>query len=226
MATLALCDNFEVLNARSIDEWATINRIQDPGKVAFLLAGKVTAPILHTLKDRSSAHGSSIIDEAIQWLDLYTLKTFGVRTQSCVADVTSHIPLSGMVQEGLDVVRMVPALIGSAVGLKKIRDFAGDYLTTPTDKRIGKNGLLTLHDRPTVTVTNRDLIDLGLVTPPPAAEAYILELARNCHHKTPIVWVDRMARSKSRPLTKSDFDILAVQNPMLSRMLMEKLAST
>lgn len=224
MATLALCDSFEVLDARSIDKWATVNGVKEPGKIAFLLAGKVTLPILHRLRDRSTSSGTGIIDEAIQWLNLYTVKTFGVRGTSCVADVTTHIPLAGMVQEGLDVVRMVPALMSSAVGLKTIRDFAGDYLTTPTDKKIGKNGLLTLHERPTITVTNRDLIDRGLLIPPPAAEPYILELYRDCYHKTPIVWAEHMARRKSRPLTKSDFDILSVKSPVIARMLMEKLA--
>lgn len=223
MASLTLCDDFEVLGARCIDEWATRNRLPDPGKIAFLLSGKVTAPILHTLKDRSAAHGTTLVDEGIQWLNLYTVKTFGIRRSSCVSDVTSHIPLAGMVQEGLDVVRIVPTLVSSAVGLKTIRDFAGDYLTTPTDRKVGKNGLLTMLDRPTVTVNNKDLVDLGLVVAPRDPVPYILELAQNLHHKTPAVWADRMARLTKRQISAQDLSVLAVQHPGLSRLLEEKL---
>jgi hypothetical protein len=225
MAVLALCDNFEVLSAREIDEWATINKISAAGKVAHLLAGKVTFPILQVLKDRANAHSTQIVDEAITWLHLYTIKTFGAKPTSCVADVTTHIPIAGMVQDGLDVVRLVPTLLSSGVGQKTIREFAGDYLTTPTTARIGKNGLLSLHDRPTVTVTNRDLIDMGLIVPPPKEPAWILGLAARGQHRSPEVWADRMIKSKDRPITPKDFDILSVRYPGLSQILKNKLAS-
>lgn len=228
MAQLPLSENFtasDVLDAAGISRWLAGNRIAQ-GKLPLQLSGKVTTNILSTLAAKSAHTGLSFVDETISWLRLYSIQKFGVKNDRCVTDVTTHLPIAGMVQGGIDVPLLFPTLAGSAVGLNTIKDFAGDYILTPSEKKVGKNGLLSLHNRPTIIVTNRDLIDLGMATPPPKPEDPLVDAAYECRHKTPEVWCDRVFKiAVSKGLLKEgSMRALEVRYPSLARMLREKIA--
>ena len=229
MSTIVLQDKWDLVNAENADRWLRAQGM--PSKesldLAYKLAGKMSRATLSSLYEHTKASGAgNLIDTAVGWLKLYNVKTFGGVKSHCVTDVTTELPVAGLVANGVDMPKLVPELIKSAVGIQTVKEFGADYLfTTSGLKNITGNGLLNLSDMPTQVVTRDQLVEKGFIIKEDNTPK-IISLMLQSNHKSTEVWADRLlrrSRGAGHKITSNDLTLLESENPQVARALKTKL---
>jgi hypothetical protein len=233
MTHAIIANSWDLISSADADRWLREQGVnpKESTNIAYKVAGKMSRASLQGLYENHKSAGSpSLIDTALNWLKLYNLKQFGTPKATCITDVTCELPCAGLVANGVDMPKLVPELIKSAVGINTVREFAADYINTTSGlKPILGNGLLSLSDRPTSVVTHASLISLGFITAPFQEYPVIETLAHRCMHRSVEVWACRLKDAAASPsighrITKSDITLLEARWPQLAKALVSKLA--
>ena len=231
MSTITLQNKWDLIDAANADRWLRAQGIpaRESESLAYKLAGKVSRETLGVLYESSRAQPGNLIDTAANWLKLYNIKTFGGVRTSCVTDVTSELPVAGLVANGVDMPKLVPDLMKSAVGLQTVREFGADYLLTTSGlKSITGNGLLSLTDKPTRVVTEATLIKEGFILEDKASPKIVSFVLRS-NHRSIEVWADRVlrsARGAGHRVTSDDLSIVEASYPQVARAMRAKMLNS
>lgn len=227
--SISLQSKWDLINAENADYWLRSQGVPQKEAVglAYKVAGKMSRVTLAKLHEATRVAGAgSLVDTAANWLKLYNLKTFGGVRESCVTDVTAELPVAGLVANGVDMPRLTPELMKSAVGLQTIKEFGADYLLTTSGlKPISGNGLLSLSDKATRVVTEDILVAEGFImreTPQPK----IISLLRRSPHRSFEVWADRTlrnAKGAGHKITEQDLLIVEASHPQIARAMRKKM---